>query len=233
MLDDEFLDAEIQPAPIRPDGNITIIAFFVKSLELFEIVNDIQYEIHQPPKDANNREINRLISVLQLDNRLVHWAQSLPDHLGYNTIDQEEGLVFRRQRVVLRARYLYARISVLRPVLSDWYLKQTSTGTSQHRTERSLSQPLVEECATLCFETAHEMIDVLFSNFNFDTVTGPVPAWWFGVLCKDSFLITPQDHLLQLTMAISYLHCGNRSPRRAIEPGMSDIRFMYRKQGLG
>lgn len=28
------------------------------------------------------------------------------------------------------------------------------------------------------------MIDVLHSNMNLNTATGPVPAWWFGVLCK-------------------------------------------------
>uniref|UniRef100_A0A8H7K500 Uncharacterized protein n=1 Tax=Bionectria ochroleuca TaxID=29856 RepID=A0A8H7K500_BIOOC len=38
------------------------------------------------------------------------------------------------------------------------------------------------ECTVLCFQLAQEMIDVLYSNFNHETVTGPVPAWWFGVL---------------------------------------------------
>jgi predicted CoA-binding protein len=105
MIDDEFLDTQTQPSATRPDGGITIIAFFVKSLELFNIANDIQNEAYWQQRGVRDGEVNHLISVLKLDNRLVQWAQTLPVHLHYSKcIQEDESLVFRRQRVVLRAR---------------------------------------------------------------------------------------------------------------------------------
>jgi hypothetical protein len=80
---------------------------------------------------------------------------------------------------------------VFRPILADLYLKQTSTSKDPLEVEKGLSYRIVVQCAELCFETAHEMIDTLFSNFDFETVTGPVPAWWFGVLCESSSLRSP------------------------------------------
>ncbi|CAG9961998.1 unnamed protein product [Clonostachys byssicola] len=183
MIDDEFLDTQTQPSATRPDGRKSIMAFFVKSLELFNIANDIQNEAYRQQKGVRDGGINRLISVFRLDNRLVQWAQTLPVHLHYSeSIQEGEGLAFRRQRVVLRARYLYARISLLRPILAEMYLEEASSSNLELPKEKTLRQPLMVECTVLCFQLANEMIDVLYSNFNHETVTGPVPAWWFGVL---------------------------------------------------
>ncbi|CAH0018758.1 unnamed protein product [Clonostachys rhizophaga] len=183
MIDDEFLDTQTQPSATRPDGGKSMMAFFVKSLELFNIANDIQYEAYRQQRGVRDGEVNHLISVFRLDNRLVQWAQTLPVHLHYSeSIQEGESLAFRRQRVVLRARYLYARISLLRPILAELYLEEASSGSSELPKEKTLRQPLMVECTVLCFQLAHEMIDVLYSNFNHETVTGPVPAWWFGVL---------------------------------------------------
>ncbi|RKK98045.1 hypothetical protein BFJ68_g13803 [Fusarium oxysporum] len=56
-------------------------------------------------------------------------------------------------------------------------------GLQQHpRTDESVSKKLIDECFALCFEAAHEAIDILHQNLDLETVTGPVPAWWFGVL---------------------------------------------------
>lgn len=106
MIDDEYLDTQAEPSPVRPDGNHTVVAFFVKSLELFDIVNDIQYELYAERPRASNRDaVGLLVSVLRLDSRLVQWAKSLPCHLQYhNPKNQNQSLVPRRQRVVLRAR---------------------------------------------------------------------------------------------------------------------------------
>lgn len=50
--------------------------------------------------------------------------------------------------------------------------------------DRTLSKNLVDQCSTLCFEAAHELINMIHANLDLHTVTGPVPAWWFAVLCK-------------------------------------------------
>ncbi|KAM0549847.1 hypothetical protein ACHAPJ_009289 [Fusarium lateritium] len=182
MIDDEYLDTQTEPSATRPDGGPTVMAFFRKSLELYDIINDTLIELYLDPKDSRNKEIHHLGLVLGLDQRLVEWVESLPDHLKYSHPVPDEPLAFRRQRVVLRARYLQARMILFRPTLADLYLKPHEGTTSASSKEQSLSHNLIVQCARLCFEAAHEMLDVLYDNFNFDTVTGPVPAWWFSVL---------------------------------------------------
>lgn len=73
---------------------------------------------------------------------------------------------------------------VLRPILADYYLRHAGSRAHKASKDQSLSQHLVVQCADLCFGAAHEMVDVIYERFNFDAVTGPVPAWWFAVLCK-------------------------------------------------
>ncbi|RKL21326.1 hypothetical protein BFJ70_g13485 [Fusarium oxysporum] len=67
---------------------------------------------------------------------------------------------------------------------AEHYLKQAKPmGLQQHpRTDESVSKKLIDECFALCFEAAHEAIDILHQNLDLETVTGPVPAWWFAVL---------------------------------------------------
>jgi hypothetical protein len=73
---------------------------------------------------------------------------------------------------------------LFRPILADLYLTPHDVTSSPPKKERGLNHYATVQCASLCFEAAHEMLDVLYDNFNFSTVTGPVPAWWFSVLCK-------------------------------------------------
>jgi hypothetical protein len=75
---------------------------------------------------------------------------------------------------------------VLRPVVAEHYLKQAKPmDLQQHpRTDESVSKKLIDECFALCFEAAQETINILHQNLDLETVTGPVPAWWFAVLCK-------------------------------------------------
>lgn len=79
--------------------------------------------------------------------------------------------------------YLQARMILFRPILADRYLRPQYGKDDTVNKESSLAHHVIVHCACLCFEAAHEILDVLFDNFNFDTVTGPVPAWWLSVLC--------------------------------------------------
>lgn len=112
-------------------------------------------------------------------------------------------------------RYLQARIVVLRPILADYYLKQIGSSTQSGAKKGSLSQHLIAGSAEICFEAAHEMIDVLYTHFNFETVTGPVPAWWFAVLCQYPF---PSQAYARSTCVVltrrSYLHSRDSASSR-------------------
>lgn len=92
--------------------------------------------------------------------------------------------------ILLLSRYLHARIILFRPILADLYLRPQYAKDDVVGKESSLSHHVIVHCACLCFEAAHEMLDVLFNNVDLDTVTGPVPAWWFSVLCMMLQLFT-------------------------------------------
>jgi hypothetical protein len=104
MIDDEFLDTQRDPSAIRPDGGPAVLAFFRKSLELYDIINDSLIELYLDSKDPKGKELQNIWAVVSLDQRLVDWAHSLPAHLQYGRDIPDEALVFRRQRVVLRTR---------------------------------------------------------------------------------------------------------------------------------
>lgn len=39
------------------------------------------------------------------------------------------------------------------------------------------------ECSQMCFRFAHELIDIYSRHLDPEEVTGPVPNWWYSVLC--------------------------------------------------
>lgn len=104
MIDDEFFDTQKTPAALRPDGKPAIVAFFIKTLELYSMVNDILQEFYVSNADWEKKHYNPLISILRFDDRLTAWAASLPKHLQYSTFDGDENDMYRRQRIVLRIR---------------------------------------------------------------------------------------------------------------------------------
>ncbi|CEI63362.1 unnamed protein product [Fusarium venenatum] len=183
MIDDDFLDSQIEPSVMRPDGGTPTIAFFIKSVELYSIVNDclLEHYMQQPEKAGQSME--QIISVIQFDDRLVHWMRSMPEGLRYPS-SVNANYALQRQRIVLRSRYLHARIVVLRPILTESCLKQVRPDDSRQSALRDqfLSENLIGHCSNVCFESAREIIQIIYSNLDLETVTGPVPAWWFAVL---------------------------------------------------
>lgn len=74
---------------------------------------------------------------------------------------------------------------ILRPVISEVCLKQSNSATHHGDApmDHDLSQMMANQCSSLCFDAAHDIINMIHANLNLQSVTGPVPAWWFGVLC--------------------------------------------------
>lgn len=87
--------------------------------------------------------------------------------------------------IMLSFRYLHARIVVLRPILTESCLKQVRPDDGRWSAPRDqfLSENLIGHCSNVCFESARDIIQIIYSNLDLETVTGPVPAWWFAVLC--------------------------------------------------
>lgn len=104
MIDDEYLDQQTEPSAIRPDGGTTAVAFFIKSLELYSIVNGSLLELYMRPGRNSAEGLERLSSVLQFDDRLMQWANSIPEKIRYVASKPQDDMVFLRQSIVLRAR---------------------------------------------------------------------------------------------------------------------------------
>lgn len=91
--------------------------FFVKSLELYEIINQAVLAFYTTPLESKSstttvhlgqRELDRqeldLGVALQLDRSLARWEKSTPGFLTMSEPETQLDEVFRRQAVILRIR---------------------------------------------------------------------------------------------------------------------------------
>jgi hypothetical protein len=68
--------------------------------------------------------------------------------------------------------------------MSEFCLPQSVPSDPGTAIDESLSERVWLQCSVLCLRTAHDMIDVIYANLDVRTLTGPLPAWWYCVLCK-------------------------------------------------
>jgi hypothetical protein len=198
FVDDEHMDRG-QPSDCPP-----VIAFYIKTLEVFEIMAKVMQnstssnrgvasftsrdQYHLLFGDAN---ISHLTETLKLDQTLMIWASSLPNHLRPDSASspgQTYNPIFHRQANVLRSRYLHTRILLFRPILSRFCLAQpdttypSSSSSAQNMEHESLPQHLALACSNLCLRAAHDAIHLIHSNLDRESITGPVPQWWNCIL---------------------------------------------------
>jgi hypothetical protein len=89
--------------------------FFVKTLELFDIVNDILTAVYTSNGNMCNgdelglssgtRVAPNLATVFGLDDALMAWPRSLPPHLRISSDRSFESTISRRQAILCRTRY--------------------------------------------------------------------------------------------------------------------------------
>ena len=92
-----------------------MMAFYAKSLELYEILNDILLSLYKPVPEESPEDIHDFYfnkegnegerTIFDLDRSLTRWTRSLPSHLRGTTANE----LFLRQGIVLRARYVPVR----------------------------------------------------------------------------------------------------------------------------
>ena len=124
-LDDENFPSD-KTAELPAVDTPQIMDFFIHSLDLFEILNEILEEFYDPrsrqkPSSTDEHAIyfaaslshGRGLSILDMDQKLSNWEQSLSEHLrNYGAASeiyaQEQGpsrkVVLARQAVILRQR---------------------------------------------------------------------------------------------------------------------------------
>ncbi|KAH7121526.1 fungal-specific transcription factor domain-containing protein [Dactylonectria macrodidyma] len=174
----------------RKDAGYT--SFFVESVRLYEIIHKTMIafygvsgsrhkakEPHSTDYDNSDSEDEALDKVVQLDRSLSKWENRLPNHLRWNMLDTTSDEISQRQAVILRMRFLHARILLLRPLLCRFCLAQSPTENT--KVDDTLQARFVEQGALFCVSTAQSMITTLLQHQTLNNTVGLLPAWWYRV----------------------------------------------------
>ena len=114
VIDDEFISEHTAAEPMQPTRQPSYLAFYGKTLELYEIMNDVLLSLYRPISDDSADDIHEFYfskthkegehTIFELDHSLTLWARSLPAHLRLGSAPERDNPVFFRQGIVLNAR---------------------------------------------------------------------------------------------------------------------------------
>ncbi|KAG2420492.1 hypothetical protein HFD88_000104 [Aspergillus terreus] len=193
-IDEEYIPAASGVEATQPADRPSLMAFYAKSLELYEILNDILLSLYKPvpeesPEDIYDFYFNKESSegehtIFQLDRALTKWTKSLPPHLRGSYYAGGSGyIVFYRQSVVLRARFLHVRMLLFRPILSKYCTARDMGDTDPLISiHDSFPQRVALQCSIICVKVAQEVVELIYTNIPADGTSGPLPAWWYNIL---------------------------------------------------
>jgi Fungal specific transcription factor domain len=168
--------------------------FFLESIKLYEILNDILLALYSGPSEQDQEmdpyEIyfshtkgTHPAAIFDLDRKLLRWSRDLPIHLR---TDQDAGKhpCHVRQANVLWLRFRHIRMLLFRPVLS---LFCTRHGNSTDTLGDTMPERIARQCSVMCVELAQEIIAFFQSRLEntpsqFQSFDSLLPAWWYNVL---------------------------------------------------
>ncbi|KAL5340262.1 fungal-specific transcription factor domain-containing protein [Aspergillus crustosus] len=191
-IDEEYIASAPGIEATQPADQPSIMAFYAKSLELYEILNDVLLSLYKPVSDENpddiydfyfNRETCRdELTIFELDRALTKWTCSLPPHLRGDSPQGTNNIIFYRQSVVLRARFLHVRMLLFRPVLSKYCTSRDIASDPLISLNDSFPHRLAVQCSIICVKVAQEVVELIYANIPSDGTSGPLPAWWYNIL---------------------------------------------------
>ncbi|KAJ5259608.1 hypothetical protein N7478_012589 [Penicillium angulare] len=192
-VDDELIIASNISEPMQPESKPSIMAFYAKTLELYEIMNNVLLSLYKPVLDDSQEDMHDFYfnsnvnegdrSIFELDRSLTQWTRSLPSHLQGDSSVNSENLIFMRQSIVLRERFLHVRMLLFRPTLSKYCgLRDMSPEQSMIPIQDSFPHRVASQCSIICVQAAQESIQLIYSNIPSNGSGGPLPAWWYNIL---------------------------------------------------
>ncbi|RAL15779.1 transcription factor domain-containing protein [Aspergillus homomorphus CBS 101889] len=191
-VDEEYIPSASGTDVGQPADRPSVMAFYAKSLELYEIMNDILLSFYNPNPDENPEDVYDFYfdkqtegeyTIFELDRALTKWSRNLPEHLRGDVSHAYGDNVFYHQSIVLRARFLHVRMLLFRPILSK-YCTARDIGVSDPLTslQDSFPQRIALQCSTICVKVAQEVIGLIYGHIPADATAGPLPAWWYNIL---------------------------------------------------
>ncbi|CAG8365171.1 unnamed protein product [Penicillium salamii] len=192
-VDEEFIPSESGSEASQPPDRPSMMAFFGKTLELYDIMNDVLESLYDPSTDSSGEDIHNFYfnnitgegerTIFELDHCLSRWTKSLPEHLRGDSALVSANPIFCRQSIVLRARFLHVRILLFRPTLSRYCaIRDNTTSDSLIPINDSFPHRVALQCSIICVKAAQESIQLIYNNVPTDGTGGPLPAWWYNVL---------------------------------------------------
>ncbi|EEP76551.1 conserved hypothetical protein [Uncinocarpus reesii 1704] len=218
-IDEEDIPGISDPEISQIQGRPSMMAFYAKSLELYEIMNDILLSLYSPTERLPSCEAPGEESVASMqdfyfsneaegpkmvfehDRALTKWCRNLPLHLRDPSSRVQRNPIYHRQAIVLRARFLHVRMLLFRPTLGKYCTARDVTTTDPLISQDySLTQRVALQCSIICVKVAQEVIEMIYNNIPTDGSNGPLPAWWYNVL---SWPDDPQDVYTAATILIA------------------------------
>ncbi|CAG7920223.1 unnamed protein product [Penicillium olsonii] len=192
-VDEEFIPSESRSEASQPPDRPSIMAFFGKSLELYDIMNDVLESLYNQSTDVSGEDIHDFYfnnitgegerTIFELDHCLSRWTKSIPMHLRGDSAMKSTNPIFCRQSIVLRARFLHVRILLFRPTLSRYCtIRDNMASDSLIPMHDSFPHRVALQCSIICVKAAQESIQLIYNNVPSDGTGGPLPAWWYNVL---------------------------------------------------
>ncbi|CAI7607099.1 unnamed protein product [Penicillium palitans] len=192
-VDDEYIPSGCSKEVSQPPDRPSMMAFYAKSLELYEIMNDVLLSLYKPisddhTEDAHNFYFDNVASegertIFELDRSLTRWTRTLLPHLRWDSSTVSTNPIFYRQSIVLRARFLHVRMLLFRPTLSKYCaVRDNATTDPLISTNDSFPHRVALQCSIICVKAAQESIQLIYNNVPADGTGGPLPAWWYNIL---------------------------------------------------
>ncbi|KAJ5552045.1 hypothetical protein N7461_006743 [Penicillium sp. DV-2018c] len=192
-VDDDYIPLESSKEVSQPSNCPSMMAFYAKSLELYEIMNDVLLTLYNPVSDECSEDVHEFSfdnatgegerTIFQIDRSLTKWTRSLPPHLRGDSSETSANPIFCRQKIVLRARFLHVRMLLFRSTLSKYCAVRDNTTTGPPMSAYdSFPRRIALQCSVICVKTAQETIELIHNNVPADGTGGPLPAWWYNIL---------------------------------------------------
>jgi hypothetical protein len=190
-MDDEYFN-ELGTG-IQPAGEPSRLDFFLQYCGLHNILGDILETFYTLPASANNhskfeyvrlenspvtQDVNKL---LEFDKALNEWRDNLEPHLEVSSEyrDVTDALVFKRQAIILYARFLHIRILLFRPFLSE------ASRSIRCHLDDGISSPgpllaesITARCLVSCTKAAQQLIELIANHTRPSGNQLLLPPWW-------------------------------------------------------
>jgi hypothetical protein len=216
-IDDQYISC----GQHQPDDVPSLYAFFHCVAKLYCVVDEILEFLHgvnraggHDPECNLDRTDCRMddcryfkapsipIAILQLDNNLLSWHDSLPDFLQFSidsTISEDgQSMVIQRQRNILRYRFLGIRILLHRqtilyllqpPERRQWFQDSHQLSLSPAGPQKRPGEQRPRSPFELSFEKTSARICVSSAELLIEGISVGRPlnlagAWWWDFYCK-------------------------------------------------